>query len=88
MVYPKGINFDPGRLNLSKSGLDVSVGVKGLQVGKGPRSTYIHAGRKGLYYRRQLHLNENPTKEKLNKLAPQESVLQQNPPEPAAESAE
>lgn len=44
----------PVRLNLSKSGLGVSAGVKGLRVSTGPRGTYLNAGRKGLYYRTKL----------------------------------
>ncbi len=42
------------RFNLSKSGIGVSSGIKGLRVGTGPRGTYIHAGRGGLYYREYL----------------------------------
>lgn len=44
----------PVRLNLSKSGLGVSAGVKGLSVSTGPRGTYLNAGRNGLYYRAKL----------------------------------
>jgi hypothetical protein len=48
------LSFGPVRLNLSESGLGISVGVPGLRIGKGPRGAYVHAGRKGLYYRRGL----------------------------------
>lgn len=34
--------------------MGVSVGVKGLRIGTGPRGHYIHAGRGGLYYRATL----------------------------------
>ena len=45
----------PVRFNLSKSGIGTSIGIKGLRVGAGPkRKPYIHAGRKGLYYRKSL----------------------------------
>jgi hypothetical protein len=47
------------RLNLSKSGLGASVGVKGLRVGTGPRGKYLHAGREGLYYRESLESKRN-----------------------------
>src|SRR5690349_16868313 len=47
----KSISFGPLRLNLSKSGLGYSFGVKGARVGTGPRGNYIHMGRHGLYYR-------------------------------------
>jgi hypothetical protein len=32
----------------------MSTGIKGLRVGTGPRGTYIHGGRHGLYYRQSL----------------------------------
>ena len=44
----------PLRLNLSKSGVGVSTGVKGLSVSVGPRGTYLNAGTKGVYYRKKL----------------------------------
>jgi hypothetical protein len=50
----KSLGFGPLRINLSKSGLGGSVGVKGLRVGTGPRGRYLHAGRGGLYYRTSL----------------------------------
>ena len=61
----KGLNFGPLRINLSKSGLGGSVGVKGFRVGTGPRGRYLHAGRGGLYYRASLNEagdhSESPT---------------------------
>ena len=50
----KGFNFGPLRLNLSRSGLGASFGVKGARIGIGPRGSYIHMGRGGLYYRQTL----------------------------------
>lgn len=50
----KTVSAGPFRFNLSKSGVGVSVGVKGLRVGTGPRGHYVHAGRGGLYYRASL----------------------------------
>ena len=50
----KSISAGPFRFNLSKSGVGLSVGVKGLRVGTGPRGHYVQAGRGGLYYRAQL----------------------------------
>ena len=50
----KGFNFGPLRLNLSRSGLGASFGVKGARIGIGPRGSYIHVGRGGLYYRQSL----------------------------------
>ena len=51
----KSLRIGPVRLNLSRSGLGGSVGVKGLRVGTGPRGQYLHAGREGLYYRTSLN---------------------------------
>jgi hypothetical protein len=53
--FRKSINMGPVRLNLSKSGLGVSTGVKGLRVSVGPRGTYLNAGAKGVYYRKKLN---------------------------------
>jgi hypothetical protein len=50
----KAFNFGPIRLNLSKSGLGVSFGVKGARLSTGPRGPVVHGGRYGLYYREQL----------------------------------
>lgn len=50
----KSFRAGPIRLNLSKSGLGISAGVKGLRVGTGPRGSYVHAGRGGLYFRQTL----------------------------------
>ncbi len=49
-----GFNFGPIRLNLSRSGLGASIGVKGARIGMGPRGTYVHLGRGGLYYRQTI----------------------------------
>jgi ribosomal protein S25 len=50
----KSLRFGPLRFNLSKSGVGISAGVKGLRIGTGPRGNYIHAGRGGIYYRKTL----------------------------------
>jgi len=42
------------RFNLSKSGIGVSGGIKGLRIGTGPRGTYVRAGRGGFYYQQYL----------------------------------
>ena len=51
----KSLNFGPVRFNLSKSGVGLSAGIKGLRVGTGPKGRYLQAGRGGLYYRRSLN---------------------------------
>ena len=69
----KGFNFGPLRLNLSRSGLGASFGVKGARIGVGPRGSYIHMGRDGLYYRRTLHFSPQ-----IPRLSP--SAIPQSPP--------
>ncbi len=48
------VSLGPFRINLSKSGLGISAGVKGFRVGTGPKGHYIHAGVNGIYYRKSL----------------------------------
>ncbi|MGV1951068.1 DUF4236 domain-containing protein [Agrobacterium vitis] len=55
----KSVKAGPFRFNFSKGGVGVSVGVKGLRLGTGPRGHYIHAGRGGLYYRASLGSKDN-----------------------------
>ena len=50
----KGFNISPARVDLSKAGVGVSIGGKGLRFGSGPKGNYVHAGRGGFYYRRSL----------------------------------
>ncbi len=50
----KSVSFGPLRLNLSKSGIGYSVGVKGARIGTGPKGSYVHLGRGGVYYRESL----------------------------------
>lgn len=47
----------PLRLNFSKSGLGLSLGVPGLHIGAGPRGRYVRAGvpGTGVYYRKSLN---------------------------------
>jgi hypothetical protein len=53
--FRKSLNFGPLRLNLSRSGVGASFGVKGARVGVSPRGhRYIQMGRGGLYYRQTL----------------------------------
>lgn len=70
----KSISVGPFRFNLSKSGIGVSAGVKGLRFGTGPRGNYVHMGRGGLYYRKTFPsaiTNRNPS-------TPNQPELQQN----------
>ena len=56
----KSFAIGPLRLNLSKSGIGASVGVKGLRVSTGPKGRQLNAGREGLYYRASLNTRPNP----------------------------
>lgn len=53
--FRKSVSAGPFRFNFSKSGVGVSVGVKGLRFGTGPKGHYVHAGRGGIYYRASLN---------------------------------
>ncbi|MCA0964825.1 DUF4236 domain-containing protein [Salipiger bermudensis] len=79
------ITLGPFRINLSKSGLGFSAGVKGFRVGTGPKGHYIHAGMNGIYYRKTLgtlgRRPKQPGSEKqgdyaseLAKIAPEEKL--------------
>ena len=59
--FRKGIKVGPLRFNLSKSGVGVSAGVRGLRVGAGPRGNYVHVGRHGVYYRAAIPSSQQPT---------------------------
>jgi hypothetical protein len=48
----KSFGLGPLRLNLSKSGLGYSVGVRGARIGVGPRGNYVRLGRGGIYYQK------------------------------------
>lgn len=50
----KSVRLGPVRLNFSKSGVGASVGVTGARISTGPRGTYVHAGRGGIYFRQRL----------------------------------
>ncbi len=56
----KSVRLGPLRFNLSKSGIGVSGGIRGLRIGTGPRGNYIHVGGGGLYYRRTLPSERRP----------------------------
>jgi hypothetical protein len=56
----KSFGFGPLRLNLSKSGIGTSLGVKGLRVSTGPKGRQLNAGRDGLYYRKSLNAPAQP----------------------------
>lgn len=53
--FRKSIKIAKGvKLNLSKSGMGISYGVKGLRVSHNSKGTYLNAGVGGAYYRKKL----------------------------------
>jgi hypothetical protein len=56
----KSVSVGPFRFNLSKHGIGLSLGVKGLRIGSGPRGNYVHMGRRGIYYRASLGIKKPP----------------------------
>src|SRR6266487_564140 len=50
----KSVNVGPFRFNLSRSGIGVSTGIKGLRIGTGPRGNYVNMGRGGIYIRQTI----------------------------------
>jgi hypothetical protein len=67
----KSVKAGPFRFNLSKSGIGVSAGVKGLRIGTGPRGHYVHAGRGGLYYRSSIPSRKHSSKTASTKINPE-----------------
>ncbi|WP_146856019.1 DUF4236 domain-containing protein [Brevifollis gellanilyticus] len=61
----KSISVGPLRFNLSRSGIGVSAGIKGLRVGTGPNGNYVHLGSNGYYYRRTLPLEPRRSHERV-----------------------
>lgn len=53
-LFRKSIKAGPFRLNLSKSGVSVSGGVKGLRYSVNSKATTITVGSKGIYYRKRI----------------------------------
>lgn len=56
----KSVRVGAFRFNLSKGGVGVSVGIKGLRVGSGPRGNYVHMGAGGVYYRATIPARQAP----------------------------
>jgi hypothetical protein len=51
----RSVRFGPVRFNFSKSGVGVSLGIKGARLSTGPRGTYINMGGQGVYYRQKIN---------------------------------
>ncbi|MBN1217505.1 MAG: DUF4236 domain-containing protein [Anaerolineae bacterium] len=74
------------RLNISKSGVGVSAGVRGLRISTGPRGTHLNVGLPGtgLSYRKQLRSKSNKRQERPEaqasaQTAPRQAILPERP---------
>lgn len=75
--FRKSKSFGPFRINLSKSGIGLSTGVKGARLSIGPKGTYVNMGRNGMYYRKKL----GSSKQKItnnNRISSNNAVVQNN----------
>jgi hypothetical protein len=56
MYFRKSLGFGPVRVNLSKRGLGLSVGVPGLRIGTqaGRKGLYVRGGKGGVYFRQKV----------------------------------
>lgn len=82
----KSFSRGPIRLNLSKSGLGASFGVRGLRIGVGPRGTYLAGGRGGLYYRQYLN-SGHPSAPAIPRLPISQPIAMPTPSPVAAEES-
>jgi hypothetical protein len=58
LFFRKSFKLGPLRLNLSKSGLGASIGVKGARVGVDAKGKgYVAGGRGGIYFRERIPLS-------------------------------
>lgn len=55
--FRKSFRSGPFRINLSKSGIGYSFGIKGARISTGPRGTYVNFGANGIYYRKKISPN-------------------------------
>lgn len=73
----KSIGFGPFRVNLSKSGIGYSFGVRGARIGANSRGTYIRMGRGSVYYQKYLHANSGGQPSQPVPLQPQPTADQE-----------
>ena len=78
--FRKSLRMGPLRLNLSRRGVGVSAGVKGLRLGVNRRGSYLQAGLGGVYFRQQL----TSTSKRTSHRAPRQTSVSQSAP-PVAE---
>ena len=73
----KSIGFGPFRVNLSKSGIGYSFGVRGARIGANSRGTYIRMGRGAVYYQKYLQTNPGGPRSEPAPLQPQPATDQE-----------
>ena len=54
LSWRRSVSVGPLRLNFSRSGIGVSVGVRGARVSSGPKGTYVSLGAYGVRYSKKL----------------------------------
>lgn len=69
----------PFRVNLSKSGIGMSFGVKGARISTGPKGAYINLGSDGFYYRQKIDSQSSKSTVKNIPAVPNESSLNEDP---------
>ena len=75
--FKKSKSFGPFRINMSKSGIGFSTGIKGARLSIGPKGTYVNMGRNGMYYRKKLGSNSNKLSNN-NVITPNNNILSSN----------
>lgn len=70
----KQIKFGKFALNLSKSGIGTSFGLKGLRLSFGSKGVQLNAGRNGLYFRKSLNGKKIKTQNKVEEVISEEYI--------------
>ncbi len=81
LFFKKSINLGGGlKLNLSKSGIGFSFGVKGFRISKNSKGIYLNAGRNGVYMRKKLDKKiKNDVIEEISEEPKQTAYIYQTP---------
>ncbi|GAA0115280.1 DUF4236 domain-containing protein [Clostridium senegalense] len=86
--FRKSIKVGPCRVNLSKSGISASTGVKGARVGVGKRGVSTSVGANGVYYRKTYGSKKKGSKQEYIEEQEEERTLVQTAQENDAEMRE
>jgi hypothetical protein len=74
----KTFKFGPFNINLSKSGVGFSAGVKGARISKCPRGTFVNIGKNGIHYRKSLTSLNNSISNNSKRIQDSNSNLNKN----------